>query len=882
MKKNIHTFFKNEGCFFSLSIVLPILVMIIVYAKIGVYPGSEHRTILASDSFSQYANFFASLNNTLRGEQSIFYTWNSSLGLNYWSFISYYLGGIFSPLVIFFNNLQMPDFLYYLTLLKIGCIGGAFWLYAYRTFKIPRWGQLIMSFSYALMSFTVAYSEIVMWQDSLMYLPLIILGINRLMDRKQPILLFISYFLLFVSNFYMAFIVGVFSFLYYWVRLFTEKKQYLSSIPMYLITSLLAGGASMIIILPTIADLSNNGESFSEIAQLKTKYTGLFDVVIKNMVGVYDSTKLVSTPYIYVGLIALVFSLFFFLTKKINWQKKLSYGLLLLFIFTSFYLEPLNLMWQGMHTPNMFNFRFSFVFSFLLLTLAGYGWEKFEKEEFDLLATIVVGLITAYIITKLVTDRGDYDYINPWSLLFTLGLLLIYLFLFFFMKKQSKVKKWLSILFVLFACSEAMFNSYVLISGILYEWHYPSRKYYAEPYEDIKTLVDKTKEEAEGFYRMENLNPVSANDAFNYGYSGVNMFSSIRNRHSSYFLNALGYRSTGTNLNIRYANNTLIMDALVGIKYNLAQEDNLKFGYSKIAEQGEFSLYENNYALPLGMLTDAGIYEKGAVETQVSLLNHLAALDEVYFSFDEINLTDSENVTIETNKINKTDIVTYTPNDIEEPVVLEWEVDVPAGKQGYVSIYPVDYKTFAAPVIEFDVEGTAYQSSVVETGQYYSLGYYEEAKTVKVKMTITNLEKNEVYVNDSKFTIVKPEAAFLDVNKFVSAVENIQKKAVDFEVSGRKATAEVDLSENQVIFTTIPYDKGWKAYIDGEEAEIPIFKQALLTLPVEAGKHTIEFVFLPQGFVAGTVLFILCTGSFIFYIWLLRKNSNDPFYTMTK
>ena len=64
---------------------------------------------------------------------------------------------------------------------------------------------------------------------------------------------------------------------------------------------------------------------------------------------------------------------------------------------------------------------------------------------------------------------------------------------------------------------------------------------------------------------------------------------SVRNRHSSTYLNALGFRSRGTNLNIRYQNNTLLMDALMGIKYNIAENNPMKFGFERQAAAGNIS-----------------------------------------------------------------------------------------------------------------------------------------------------------------------------------------------------------------------------------------------------------------------------------------------------
>lgn len=93
MIKKRMKFTKETGVWLLLGFTLPILILIVVYGLFGIYPGST-KSIMASDSFSQLGNFFASYNTMLKGEESIFYTWYASFGLNYWSFISYYLGGI--------------------------------------------------------------------------------------------------------------------------------------------------------------------------------------------------------------------------------------------------------------------------------------------------------------------------------------------------------------------------------------------------------------------------------------------------------------------------------------------------------------------------------------------------------------------------------------------------------------------------------------------------------------------------------------------------------------------------------------------------------------------------------------------------------------------
>ena len=45
---------------------------------------------------------------------------------------------------------------------------------------------------------------------------------------------------------------------------------------------------------------------------------------------------------------------------------------------------------------------------------------------------------------------------------------------------------------------------------------------------------------------------------------------------------------------------------------------------------------------------------------------------------------------------------------------------------------------------------------------------------------------------------------------------------------------------------------------------------------VPAGKHTVTFSYLPEGFMIGAILFVLCIALFILYVWYLDRNR--PFH----
>ncbi len=79
-----------------------------------------------------------------------------------------------------------------------------------------------------------------------------------------------------------------------------------------------------------------------------------------------------------------------------------------------------------------------------------------------------------------------------------------------------------------------------------------------------------------------------------YGYNGISQFSSVRNTDASSTLDKLGFKSEGTNLNLRYQNNSILMDSLFGVRYNLSQQPVQKFGCKEIATKMESHFQKTN------------------------------------------------------------------------------------------------------------------------------------------------------------------------------------------------------------------------------------------------------------------------------------------------
>ncbi|MGO5580818.1 YfhO family protein, partial [Streptococcus milleri] len=135
--------------YYLFAFFIPFFILFLTYFINGIYWKSDTSPLLG-DGFHQYVIFDVTLRNILHGTDSIFYTFTSGLGLNFYALSSYYLGSFLSPLVYFFNLKNMPDAVYLFTLIKFGLMGLTCFISIKNIFKkICPYYILILSTSYA-------------------------------------------------------------------------------------------------------------------------------------------------------------------------------------------------------------------------------------------------------------------------------------------------------------------------------------------------------------------------------------------------------------------------------------------------------------------------------------------------------------------------------------------------------------------------------------------------------------------------------------------------------------------------------------------------------------------------------------------------------------
>ena len=824
--------------------------MIGVYLSQGIYWNSDTSPLLG-DGFHQYVIFDIALRNILHGNGSLFYTFTSGLGLNFYALSSYYLGSFFSPLVYFFDLTNMPDAVYLTTLLKFGLIGLSTYFSLNKLFQsIPKPLKLALSTSYALMSFTVSQLEIKTWLDVFILIPFIITGLHLLITEKKFLLYFTSLSILFIQNYYFGYMTVLFLIFWYLCQISWDFKTLKSSVLDFIVISFLAGMTSLILTLPTLFDLQTHGEKLTEVTKFQTESSWYLDLFAKQFIGSFDTTKYGAIPMIFVGLLPFILTILFFTLKSIKFHVKLIYAIFFAFLIASFYIEALDLFWQGMHTPNMFLHRYSWIFSTLLIYTAAEVLNRLKEIKIWNFLVSLFLIVTGFLAT--IYLKSHYSFLTDLNILLTLEFLVVYSLLLLAVIKKFISVNLFAILISLFIMVEMSLNASSQIDGIAKEWGFASRIAYNR---DIPAMESFSTYIGNQFTRTEKLETQTGNDSMKFNYNGISQFSSVRNRSASSTLDKLGFKSSGTNLNLRYANNSILADSLFGIQYNISDSPIDKYGFKDIYQKDNLTLYENQFSLPIAFASQSVYndvkFTEHTLDNQASFLNQLANVDFDYFSpipYDKIE--------------NTNDLISVTGSSNEDAAI-QYQIAVPENSQVYLSFTNLHFSNDKQKKVDILVNGEKKTFTTDNVFSFFNLGYTKYTKTFNIHVS---------FPGNSQVSFESPTFYRLDTKTFTEAIQKIKEQPVTVSTSKNKVFATYDVKQDTSIFFTIPYDKGWSAYQDGKKIEMKQAQTGFMKVDIPKGKGTITLSFIPNGFITGAICSF--TSLLLFGIYNHKRKSS--------
>ena len=830
MKKNLKKYLPE-----ILTFIVPILIMLISCIVNKTYPFGK-EILPKYDGYYQYAGFTSYYKNVLLGNESLFYSFKGLLGYNFYATSIYYMFNPTNLLCIFSTSKNILEYYTFIILLRIGLSG--FTMCKYLKYKFKNQSNLryiIFSISYALMAYNVCYFFNYMYFDTVVLFPIVVLGLDKLIYERKNRLYIISLTLSIISNFYIGYMVCIFSLLYFIYNIVIYKLDK-NIIKDFIISSLLSGFMCMIIIIPEASELLKGkallyASSKAEYFKFNMNFLNIFYKFLPGSTSNYDLEY--GMVNIYVSLFVIILVIKYFFNKKISKKERIATLIFILFFLLSISFNLLDFAWQLFQKPIWYPNRYIFTFSFFLITVAmkeitNITYKTNIKENLIIIISFI--LLTLYSIISLKIHNDNLKIIS-----YILGIILILQYTFFLNNKNAKYL--LVMLFFIEVTTNAIFTLKIMGKTTTMTQYKTNEEINEKAVKHIKEIENKDN----NFYRMELSTSTVHNSPSLLNYNGINHFNSVKNAKTLNFLNKFNYQVTD-DTSVEFNNYNPYLTSLLGIKYINGSKDEMY--YENVYNEKPY-MYLNKDALSLGYM----IYNKKFKESNSSyqntenLINSMLNTDiKRYKVIDNFNGEDTEIKEIDNKKyvISKTSIKIEMEDKASNSMFL-----IPSRNISFVANYSIF-------INDEEIKDAVIKQSPI---------FINKGDTYKIIIK-SNLSKTEL--NSLKWYQIDYDKYIETINELKKNEFNITKYNKDNHIEGN-----IDVNNDKnVLLLTIPYDKGWNIYVDDNKINYDICFDSFICLDLDKGKHNIKMNYVPSGFIVGLIISSL---AFIVTIIYIRK-----------
>lgn len=880
--------------YIMLSFIIPLLIIIVALIGLHITPFGN-KTILIADANGLYINYLAYVGRMVKGLEGFLYSFKKGTGGNMLPNIGITMLNPFFPLFALFDIRDYPTAFTLVSVLNCSFCGTTMYLLLAALYGHKR-SNLIFSTTYALTGFNVANLFQAFFFTGVHVLPLMVLGLRKLRRGESPLLYILSIAYAVLTSYYFGFMLCVASVLFFFLHLwlFSEelegKKRGLFY--KYAFSSFCGGLLGAAIWLPSLLGISGGRLDQTKISEFTfNENMPLPEIGAKFFTGANNAQELINgLPNVYVGILPLALVVLFFLNNGICKRKKTAAFFALGFYLLVFYIVAFNLVMHGGTVTNWFNFRYSFVFSFLLLLIAAEEWQHLDTISFAdcKRCGIILSLAAVLIFSK------RYDFVMGGEVLLDFALLMIMYGAFTMSKRnpQKNPRRVLELVLLLVTSVQLMLNYVISTHNLIKEdvWNHPLSSY-QETIDMIAPLVEGLQRGDTDFFRMD-LNHQragnSGNDSMLYGYNGIGHSGSYERDFVRSEISKLGVPWYQTR-NYYEEGVPAATDTLLGLKYILAQEDlSEEKGYQNAAKMNESELflgqenvdiYYNSDSLHVAFLSEAEIEN---VKTDFADI------------FDNLNRTWATISGLTIPVFVEEDNISFSAHNFFDGLEIEsgdaraliekYDMDAIAAKEDPISASKAseqktedprecpEYSAYIEYTWTAKKDGAIYifnrGGMTTEQGSYTPvlkyLGYYHKGDTV-----IGYIDLAADYLNRIGFEEIcgRFRAAYADLDALHAASEAVRARPCTVEkIKDSHLRGEFTAEDGQLLMFTIPYDEGWTCFIDGKEAEIKQVLGVFMAVDAPTGTHSYEMKFFPVGMKTGIGLSAAALLTTIVYI----------------
>ncbi len=961
----------------ALSALFAFGIMMVIYLFHGNTLWFGDHTVLRMDLYHQYGPLYAEVYDRLTSGESLVYSWTSGLGGSFLGNLFNYCSSPFALVMLILGHKNMPEAIAVMIMLKAMLAAASFTYYVNKSNGKIRKESIVFGLLYAFSGYFVAFSWNIMWFDAVAVFPLVMLGIEKIIQYNKPGLYIFAMTYTMITNYYMAYMVCILSvmyFLYYYFGRYefnslifkkkeadvavencdtssdtnvgttvadnppvsenlsvsdentdgfvsfadinadessvaeaaaettdseevvrkAEEEAFTESITVaenvnsepvkvskkkksdglknnrfwvtgwsFALSSFLCFALAAFALLPVYYCLQTSSATADQFPENANQYFDIFTFITNHFPGIEPTIRSSGDnviPNVYCGLISVILLPFYFLSSRIPGKQKVVSAVLLIACLCGFALNYFNFIWHGLHMPNDLPYRWSFAYSFFLLIIAYKAFrniDEFSNKAYIGMGFAVMGFLI--LVEKIGVPNAD-------TLTIILGALFAILYVVIFGMMRSRKYRQSAVVGLLFFTIILEIVAADAPKMVMQQ----SKKAYTSDYNSYLQIQEDTEsDDNELFYRTELAKLRTRMDASWYGYNGVSIFSSMAYEHTAKTMKDLGF--FGNNINsYTYYPQTPIFNSLFSIKYLY---DNMNFindtdFYTEKKTNDNFTSFEYKYYLPLISSVDAGIKEwdhesSDPFVVQNNLMSSATGVDDILIPVDATGFN-SENIDpVSVDSINSSTLFSISKSNSGSEGKAFVKITPEEAGNYYVYVGSTQLSALKIDAGEFSYN---YVSSSIQPF-IIDVGYLDTDDEIVVTYTVPS------GTNTAKLTFA---AAKIDMEKFEEAYDIIKSNGTfvmdSFEETSFSGTMNVT-NDNNVLWTSIPYDESWNIYLDGElltytetdeetgevitEGDVFKLGGGLIGINADKGEHTIEFEYKANGLSTGIKLTVI-------------------------
>ncbi len=830
---------KKDRCLLcACSFGLAFFMMVLLYGIMHIAPFGN-RTLAGVDADIQYLDFFSYFQDVLRGTNHIKYSMTNTLGDGCIGIYSYYLASPFNLLVIFFKKSQLHTFLSLIVAIKISlsALTSCYYLQVRFRSKIDKVIVVLLSLGYAMMQYNLAQCSNVMWLDGVYMLPLILLGVHKVIENNNITFLSIAVALSILFNWYTAGINCVFSIFFFIIELLLymcNHKEQFRRVFLYFIKYGVAMGIgvlmSAILFLPTVVDLRGGKGSSFDFNLIQNVFTGNIVSAIRDYTigGMSDSGRV----SLFAGSAILLGTISFFWNKQYTLKDKVVIGSGLFFSVVIYFYNPMFFLFSLFKDATSYWYRYSYIIIFFLMYVAALNYAKQEKK--DNYIKLADGYIFIYLCVTYVVPIYSY-----YQVYITAACLFIFTVCFTaYFRKKGHLKYIAVIGMLLIASVELVYNAKYLI----FNYGKDNVGQYRTYVDGQMAQLNEIKQQDSTYYRIAQLSfrncQANLDESFGYNFWSNVGYTSCPDNRQILLLDHIGYKMDAGCIN-NVETSIVPADSLLGVKYVLSsyQVNGLLLREDMGTYNGKM-VYENPYCLPMA-------FSYKSSQKEIAFTNPFEYQNELYSELY------GENVQL----YSRIEYESETENNIRT-----YHLYIPEGNYAVYGNIPWGAE------MDAKIHQEGYEDIFYSCWMSQSVFYIRNESNVR-EITISLEAKKGLNILDEQFYV-------LDLDLLKTVTEQIsEKKESQLFIENGNVSCTVQGKKGENLFLSIPYSGGWTVTCNGQRIEPELFGDCLMSIPLEDGVNQIEMEYHIPYLVHGIIISVIGIALLAGY-WAIQKKYN--------